>query len=251
MKKIGIIGYGTIGRFIVEQLKDNHNIEILFVYDPFIDTPDEISDIHVITLDESLVKSVDLVVEAAISEVVHKYCELILTHTDFVIFSATALANDTYEELIKKTAKENNTTCYIPHGAALGLDGIFDANSLINSVEIVTTKKPQGFSIDCSSKSILYEGSTRGACLAYPRNVNIHASIALAGIGMDNTHSRIIADPDIPGNTHVISVVGDGINFSITIESTPLGQVTGVYTPRSALGSVIRILNNEKGINFV
>lgn len=251
MNKIGILGYGTIGKHIFEQLKIVDNIEVSFICDPFTDVSKEIADIHITTLNENAVKSVDLIVEVATSEVVLQYYEMILRHTNFMAFSGTALADKTCEDNIHRITKENNTTFYIPHGAVLGLDGIFDGRTLLESVEIVTTKKPKGFSVEYSEKTLLYKGPTRGACTAYPRNVNVHAAIALAGLGMDKTYSKIIADPDISANTHTINIKGEGINFSITIESTPLGKVTGKYTPCSALGSILRVFNEDQEIQIV
>ena len=251
MKKIGIMGFGTIGRFIYEHLKKEKDITVEFIYDPYIGTVDEIKDIHVKEFTEDLVKKVDLVVEVAVSAVAQKYGEMILKNTNFIIFSATALADKVFETTIKKTAEENNTAYYIPHGAVLGLDGISDGKILLKSVEIVTTKKPKGFSVDCTERTILYEGATRGACNAYSRNVNVHAGIALAGLGMDKTYSKIIADPNIPSNTHAIKIKGEGFDFCINVESMPLGKVTCVYTPRSAIGSILRVIKDDKGLILV
>jgi aspartate dehydrogenase len=97
----------------------------------------------------------------------------------------------------------------------------------------------------------LYEGSTRGACKAYPKNVNVHAATALAGLGFDRTVSTIVSDPELHANTHEILVEGKGFNFHIKVSSTSQGLVTGVYTPLSAYGSLCRSASTNSGILFV
>lgn len=138
-------------------------------------------------------------------------------------------------------------TFYVPHGAILGLDGVFDGCSVLESVKITTIKKPKNLGRTDTKRTVLYEGPTRGACKAYPRNVNVHAGIAIAGLGFEKTQSVIIADPDSPGNTHKIEIEAEGCQFIIDVLSKPVSGVTGVYTPVSACSSVRRILF-KKGI---
>ena len=98
---------------------------------------------------------------------------------------------------------------------------------------------------------MLYEGPTRKACQLFPRNVNVHATVALAGIGFDRTISRIIVDPEVTDNTHIIKVKGDGIQFEMRISSMAGSGVTGKYTPYSAVDSLRKILDKNPGYKFV
>ncbi len=100
------------------------------------------------------------------------------------------------------------------------------------------------------SIQFLYEGSTREATKLYPRNVNVHAALALAGIGFDKTHSKIVADPSVNTNTHEIHIVGKGIDFTIRVSSFSEGGVSGKYVPLSACGSLDRVLGGA-GFQFV
>ena len=95
---------------------------------------------------------------------------------------------------------------YIPHGAVLGYDGIFDGREVLEEVCITTTKKPANLGSSVTEKTVLFEGSTREACKKFPRNVNVHAGIAIAGLGFDKTRSRIVADPDVKGDRRWSSV---------------------------------------------
>ena len=129
----------------------------------------------------------------------------------------------------------------------LGLDGIFDGRSVLESVKVTTTKRPKNLGRDDKERTVLYEGPTRGACKAYPRNVNVHAGLAMAGLGLDKTQSIIVSDPDSPGNSHKIEIEAEGCRFTIDVLSKPVSGVTGAYTPVSAAASVRRVLF-KKGI---
>ena len=72
--------------------------------------------------------------------------------------------------------------------------------------------------------------------------MNVHAAVALAGIGFDRTVSRVVAEPGKKTMEHHIHVEGQGLEWDIRVASQSLGGVSGAYTPRSAVGTVRRIL---------
>ena len=85
----------------------------------------------------------------------------------------------------------------------------------------------------------LYDGPTRGICPLFPRNVNSHAAVALAGLGFDRTRSVLIADPSL--DVSVIEVLARGQGAEVRIErSNQLKGVTGVFTLRAIWLSVCR-----------
>lgn len=242
-KKIGLIGFGTIGQYIYQQLQGK--ADFAFIYDRTAPQNEQAAQIYISTLAELEAKcasGVDLVVECAVPQALADTAATILRYSDMLCFSLTALANAELLQRIKETCHTSGHQFHVPHGAILGLDGIFDAHSIIESVTITTTKKPRTLGLADTAYSVVYDGSTRGACAAFPRNVNVHACVALAGIGFDKTHSIIIADPEIPSNQHLIEVVANGCRFKIEVASTPGDGVTGAYTPVSATASILRII---------
>lgn len=255
MKRIGIVGYGLIGRYIVEHLKELEDVQLSFVYDLnksatsaldrdlVCDTPERLRNL----MEE---RPVDLVVEAATYQAVQELAPIILPHGDMLTFSSCAFADETFSAEAKGLCEKWNHRIYIPHGAVLGYDGIFDGKELLESVRVTTTKRPANLGSSVTEKTVLFEGSTREACKMFPRNVNIHAGIALAGLGFDKTCSRIVADPDVEGNTHLIEVLADGVRFGIEVCSVPKGLVTGAYTPVSAFNTLKRIVSNGFGLTI-
>lgn len=247
-KKIGLLGCGKIGRQILEHIVTTTDSQISFVQDLFYQPENEENFPNVQKQDISLLQKTDLVIECATADVLKQNFDEMIKYCDLLIFSVTAFCDAQFEEHAKQMAQQYQHHIYLPHGAILGIDGIFDGRTLISSVSIVTTKNPKSLGRADIQRTVVYEGSARQACQLYPRNVNVHATIALVGIGFDKTQSVIISDPTVSTNSHTISVQGDGIFFQIEISSFASGGVTGQYTPYSACGSVDRILNQNRDV---
>lgn len=248
---IGFLGCGTIGKAMLEDIQKKGIHEISFVQDPFYKA-DELNGFPVVMKqDEALLAKTDLVIETATADALKENLDKILEYSDLMVFSVTAFSDEMFFEHAKKLAAEYGRRIYLPHGAILGIDGIFDGRKLLTSVSIETVKNPKSLGRTDEELTIVYEGSTRNACHLYPRNVNVHATVALAGIGFEKTQSKIISDPSVHTNTHRICVEGEGIHFELVICSFSTGGVTGKYTPFSACSSLYRILDNTDLVCFI
>lgn len=256
-KKIGLVGFGVIGSYIFRRVQEEKLIEVGFIYEAdHVKTEQVDPPLLLHSFDDFNKRTVDLVVEVANSQAVRDFGPRILKKSDFLIFSLCSLANKSLQQEMESTARKSGTIIYIPHGAIVGLDGIRDGRKVIEEVHITTTKNPRNLDIGAQSKevtqpTVLYEGPTRGACYRFPKNVNTHASIALAGLGLDKTQSKIIADPNTNKMTHIVEVVGQGLHWQIQVESIPSGAVTGAYTPESAYQTVKRICVQGGGFQLV
>ena len=248
MIKIGFLGCGKIGQALLKHAKEEGYADIIFIEDPYAKLPGEpvIRD-----ADESLYEKTDLVVECATADVLKEHIEMILKHSNLLMFSITAFSDEEFVAKTDRLCHKYGRSVYLPHGAILGLDGIFDGRNVWKQVTITTTKSPASLGRKDTDRQVVYKGPTREACRLYPRNVNVHAAIALAGIGFDKTVSEIISDPQVNTNAHTISLSGDGINICLNVESFAAGAVTGAYTPHSACGSLDRICNVNPGQKFV
>ena len=105
-----------------------------------------------------------------------------------------------------------NTHYYISLSAIMGLDGVRDGKEIIQDVRIITIRPQEGYDLKrgVREKTVLYEGPTRKAYQLFPRNVNIHARLALHKLGFDKTYSTVTADTETRMMRHIIEVKGHG-----------------------------------------
>lgn len=188
------------------------------------------------TFDEFIeVKDLDLVIEAASQDAVRQYASKVLeAGKDLMIMSVGALVDSALTEEIRRGAHSAGKKIYIPSGAIAGIDGVKAAViGRVNHVTLTTRKPPTGLIDDPNFKQnrvnsneleepkVIYEGPALEACRLFPANVNIAATLSLAGIGPKKTKVRIVADPTIERNIHEINVKGEFGELRICAENVP------------------------------
>ncbi|MFH1853967.1 MAG: aspartate dehydrogenase [Candidatus Omnitrophota bacterium] len=238
MKKIGIIGCGTIGTGIAEFISKEFKNKAIVVAlcDVDLDKAKRLSrkikpSPSIMRLDELIRKS-DLVVEAASGEaagvVVRKS---ILNKKDCLIMSTGGLLKTPG---LLKEAKAKGVNIYIPSGAVCGVDGLISASAgRIKKVRLTTRKPAKGLigapylksmGIDIKrikKETVIYKGSARDAVRHFPQNINVAATVSLSGIGPDRTQVRIITSPEYKRNTHELEVEGDFGRLFTRTENLP------------------------------
>ncbi|WP_434287478.1 aspartate dehydrogenase domain-containing protein [Celeribacter sp. SCSIO 80788] len=244
-RKIGILGAGKIGVAIHDALAEMEGVELVYMLAGRT-RPEGVSEALILTdIAEALAREVDLVIEAAVPDVIHDHGATILAKSDLCGFSCTALSRPDTERAVKDACADSGTRFFVPHGAVMALDGLADGRDVIERVTITTIKSGPSLGLAEDAVGPLFEGTARNACLQFPRNVNVHAAVALAGIGFDRTQSRVVAEPGKATMEHLIHVEGQGLEWDIRVSSQSLGGVSGAYTPRSAVGSVRRLLGGS------
>ena len=257
---IGIIGYGRIGAHLHEKLKATPGVNVCFVYEKIREKTKNLDRSLVIeNVDDLSKKRADLVVECADFTAVASLAPLVLNHSNMLILSASAFADDKLEASLRRISTENDRRIYIPHGALLGMDGFQDAKSSFSEVTITTTKAPKNLDFtfqtrwkqeEIKTRTVLHDGNTRECCKLFPRNVNSHAVLALSCLGFDRTRSVLIADPQSTVASHHIVATGGGTTTEI-MQASQIKGVTGDYTLASVYGTILRILSDKKGVNIV
>jgi aspartate dehydrogenase len=253
-RRIGIIGAGVIGQALCQEVIAV-GAEIAYVLvsqggagggsERRATLPPAISGLVTSDVAHAMTQAVDLVVEAAHPDVLARLGPRILESADLCGFSCSALARPKTEAEITRAAKASGRRFLLPHGAILGLDGLADGRDLLEQVVITTTKSDTGLGLPAGTTGTVFDGPTREACHRFPRNVNVHAAIAAAGIGFDRTRSVVIAEPGLSDMRHRIQVNGKGLAWDLSVSSRSLGGVSGAYTPRSASGSLRRLLGAD------
>lgn len=249
--RIGLIGMGNIGSYVYQQITSQPQLglDVAFVSDAAVDRVKNIPAGLVLSdLAGAHERQPDLVVEMAHPDVTKQWGEAILKHCDYMPLSLTAFADAELHDRVLATAVEHGTCLYVPHGAVVGLDSIFECRDVWDEVSVVMKKNPRNIDMkvfpqfhgkEITEPTVLYDGPTRGICPLFPRNVNSHAAVALAGLGFDRTRSILIADPSL--DVAVIEVVARGSGAEVRIErSNALKGVTGVFTLRAIWLSICR-----------
>lgn len=208
---------------------------------------------------EELISSVDLVVESASQNAVRFIVpQALKAGCSVMVLSVGALADKELRETLFGLAKEHNCKLYFPSGAVVGIDGINSAHAAgISSVTLTTRKPPSGLmgapyvvehGIELEKlekETILFEGIASEAVKAFPANVNVAATISLAGVGFERTMVRIIADPSLSRNVHEINVEGEFGKFCTKVENLPSPEnpKTSYLAALSAISTLKKILN--------
>ncbi|MCH8102485.1 MAG: aspartate dehydrogenase [Chloroflexi bacterium] len=175
---------------------------------------------------------VDLVVECASQAAIKAHGRSILdAGKSLLLMSSGALLDpDTYRGM-DEAARANGVEILVPSGAVGGIDALRAVRNLLDSVTIVSTKKPEALSgapgfVDWEDRKIdgptvIFEGNAIDAVGLFPANVNVAATISLAGLGPQRTIVKVVADPDSPGNVHEVDATGAFGEFSFRFVNRP------------------------------
>jgi len=177
----------------------------------------------------------DAVVEAASHDAVREHLVPLLdAGVGVVVLSAGALADDALRQAAERASGRGGALLYVPSGGIGGLDALRTACLAgVDEVSIQVAKPPAawtgiayverlGISLkDLKQPAILFDGPAREGVPHFPQNVNIAAVLALAGIGMDRTRLKVVADPGLALNTHTIRVAGSAGRFTVVLENVP------------------------------
>ena len=258
-KRVGLIGYGQIGSSLCELAAQENDpgFQVVAVFDSQPDTQAAIPpDLACASVAEMLAKGLDLVVEAAHPDAVRAFAPEVLKTTDLLIMSVSALGDQKLETQIRETCAAHGTALYIPHGATLGLDGLRDGLSIWEEVSITMTKNPRNLNFaaapqlkpaDDAGRVVLYDGHTRAILPLFPKNVNSHATLALATLGMDKTRSILVSDPSLEESVIEIDATGGGTSIHIE-RRNPIKGVTGKLTILSVLESIKNVIGGNETI---
>jgi aspartate dehydrogenase len=86
----------------------------------------------------------------------------------------------------------------------------------------------------------LFRGTAREAALKFPESVNVAAAVSLSGIGFDRTEVRVVADPTVTRNQHIVEA--EGAFGSLRLEIMNIPSDTNPRTARLVAMCVVHTL---------
>lgn len=261
--QIALIGYGAIARYVADRLdEDGTPVSQVLCRDGRQDAARAAlpGALEIATRPDALRSRPDLVLDCAGHEGLAAHgCDILGSGCDLITVSTGALADAGLADRLERAARAGGARLQLVSGAIGGLDALSAAAvGQLDRVSYTGRKPPAGWKgspaeevLDLDTLDAAachFEGSAREAALRYPKNANVAASVALAGIGLDATTVALIADPEVTENIHEVTAEGEFGAFTFRIAGrarpenprssalTAMAVVRAVRARRAAVG---------------
>ncbi len=246
--KVGLIGQGAIAAYVRDALlKRGHEISAVLL------RPERIANTATIEVSSvaALPADLDIMIDCAGHEALATHGPSILKRGfDLITVSLGALADTTTSTSLEQAAQKGNAKLHLASGAIGALDCLSAARvGKLTSVTYTGRKPPKGWKgspaeakLDLNAltegEHTHFDGTARAAALEYPKNANVAAAVALAGLGFDDTQVRLIADATATRNIHEITAEGDFGQFHFQISGNSLPD-----NPRSSALAAMSVIS--------
>ncbi len=262
MLKVAVIGCGAIGTGVLELLQGSEDVRVHSVI---------VSDAYRAAALELVVKwargaqvlaqvgigedAPDLLVECAgHSAIAEHVLPALQRGIPCLVASIGALSAPGVVESLAEAARQGHTQVQLLSGAIGGIDALSAAREGGLDTVVYTGRKPPGAwkgtpaqdlcDLDSlTSAFCIFEGSAEQAAMLYPKNANVAATLALAGIGMQRTQVKLFADPGVSENIHHVEACGAFGHFELTMRGKPLAA--NPKTSALTVYSVVRAIRNR------
>jgi aspartate dehydrogenase len=236
MIRVGLVGFGAIGSAIVadwDRLSADYGLRVLCVRPAQVEAARQAvgADVEIVTtIDALLGADVDLYVEAAGHGALLAIGETALAAgKDLYTLSIGALADAAFDERLRAASARGGGQLIVPPGALAGFDGLMTLREAgLESACYVSTKPPLAWRgtpaegmVDLAALDAavtFFSGSAREAARLFPKNANLAAAVALAGLGFEDTQVELVADPETSVNTGRVVATTPTAQLVITLQ---------------------------------
>ncbi|SFD16093.1 aspartate dehydrogenase [Pragia fontium] len=236
MKKIMMIGFGAMAKEVIKRLPEGVSVGWVVARPPHHQDIQQTlgNEVQAIEHPSLAQGSPDLVLECASQKAVHEFGEWVLNRGwKLALISTGALADESLFSRLQQAERTHQGELIVLSGAVAGMDGLASAREGgLDSVTYTSNKSPASWRGSPAEKLVdlnnitqpvvFFEGSARDAAQQFPANANVAATVALMGIGMDNTTVKLRVDPNTSRNTHTIHAAGTFGEFHIELNGNPL-----------------------------
>lgn len=254
--KIALIGNGAIAKLVAQfcATRAGH-LNVVAALGLPTDTVSVGAHPVVYALADLLAFKPDIVVECAGHSAVKAYAAPVLAAgIDFVIVSTGSLADAALWNAVSTAAQNSTAKVKLVAGALPGVDALSAAKLAgLTKVTLRSSKPPKAWkgtpaeqthNLDAiTERTVIFSGNAREAALTFPKNANVAATAALAGVGFENTTIELVADPAVTQNRHHLEAEGAFGNMSLAINANPSPE--NPKTSHIAALSIMRLLDNE------
>lgn len=248
--RVAVLGCGAIGGDVARAVRDGAvpGAELVgVVHAASADPPD----LPVLDVDTAT-RRADLVVECAGQRALAEHGPSIVdSRTGLLVVSVGALADDA----LAAKLRTGPGALHLCTGAVGGLDLLSAAAPGLDAVRIVTTKKAttlvqpwmderQTARIRAATGPLeLMRGPARQVTAAFPASANVAASVALAVGDWDRVEAAVVADPNAPMTSHVITARGAAGRYRFEIGNRPSERnpATSGIVAHAVLAAVARL----------
>lgn len=225
--RIAFIGHGAIGRSTARALAPD------FVLGPILlRRPADIGNLEAVFSTADLIAArPDLVVECAGHGAVGAVLpDVLAAGIPAVVASIGALGDPGLRRRLADAARTGCTRAILVSGAVGGLDALSAARGARLDRVVYTGRKPPTAWLGTAGETlavagveaVIFEGNAAEACRLFPKNANVTAAVALAGIGFETTEVTLVSDPAITDNMHEIFASGDFGEFRMRLANRAL-----------------------------
>ena len=239
--RLGIIGAGSIASVVVDALRAGHLDGVELVGVAGRDTSSaravalaERAGTEALDVEGLLERDPDWVLEAAGVPAVRAYALRIVDRGVglIVISSGGLLDSDLWSVVAERRLLHDRIV--VPSGGIAGLDALaaLRAAGGLASVALTTFKPPAslrkapfvidgGIVLSDVDAQVVFEGNVLDAIRGFPANINVGASVSIAGIGPERTRVRIVSDPGGSSFRQVLEATGEAGSLHLEVRSTP------------------------------
>ena len=262
---ICVIGCGAIGTTIARAIEELPEVQKVYLTDRSKECAtrlqERLTKVKYVPDIVPILTDIRLVVEAASQDAARYYAPLALSAgVEVLIMSVGVFQDEEFQTDAFRLAKRKGARIYLPSGAIGVIDALCAASlEHIDEVTLTSTKPPSAFvsnpyleskgikASELRERTELFNGSAREAVKHFPQNINVAATISLAGIGFEKTRIRIVCDPQVQTNEHHLKAKGKFGELDVVTRNVPspknpktsyLAALSAISAIRKLAGSV-------------
>jgi aspartate dehydrogenase len=256
IQELTLIGFGAIGRSVYQRMLGHAGVRITHI---LVSQP-KVAALQAelgsgVTVTHQVPGSTPLVLECAGHTALTAHVLPALQRgTECAVLSIGALSEPGLPEQLQAAAEQGGTQLHLLAGAIGGIDAISAARQAgLDSVTYTGRKPPAGWrgspaeqlmNLDALTEpTVILDATAREAARLYPKNANVAATLSLAGLGLDHTRVRLIADPGVTDNIHEFEAKGAFGEMHVRMRGKPLAD--NPKTSALTVLSAVRFLHNR------